>query len=798
MKTERIQRLLAQALWLAFALSAALPAAAEPLPEPASESGRPPAAESLTAAFTAPVRHTVTLKKKVTGTQGETDDAFAFTGSCCPDTAAESVALGADSAPLTLRDGEETQFLVADGTPLTLTEADYAAAGYDDPAITAQDSAGNPAGTAQDHTFSTDAVTDDLTVTFSNHRRTASLTVAKRAGTPAVADTAEFSLSVAVAGASGSYPLAEGGTVRFSQGAAVLTLRTGQSATIRGLPAGAAYRVTETPGAWYEAAYQGAAGMLAADGVAVRTAVVTNTYAPGAAPVVVTKRWAGTPPAGLSADSALRFTLLRAAGSGAAAPFAGGTVALTESGGGWTGGGTFARWAPDGSAYAYSIGGELLTIGGVTYEASVPADGQPGSLIAAGVGYTVTADGFTVTNTRVQSAAFALAKIDALTKEPLEGVRFVLSADEAGETPLYTTAPTGADGLAAVPAGLLEAGESFWVREDAASVTAAGYEPDGITAAAAVAADGSVSAPGGAAANPAALLTFADASAKTSLTANIVWDTAGIAPPKGAETVSVGVYGAAGDRWLRADGSWAEQKTAYAAVQAGTAASFSALPQRAGGAAVQWSAAEQDAAGAPIAQGGTLTAAGAVYDVSYNKDEILNVIKTAPVTLRKTVSGGYAPAAGETFSARLTAELAGGRWILPGGGTAKMPANGAAAVLVPLGAAVTATEDTAAAQRPGWQLTAPAAVTVTADGPVTIAFENRYAAADNSSPARPPQRPAPGPHSPQTGDAARPALWGILLAAGAVLAAGLRRAPLSLFGAGCYTRGNPRKRRKNC
>ncbi len=144
-----------------------------------------------------------------------------------------------------------------------------------------------------------------LTQTISNRvkipSKTGSLTISKivvdETGGALDADT--FTFTVQVDDANGSYK-AEGNTetdnnVDFTNGSATVTLRHGQSVTIKGLPENANYRVTEEEATGYTTTASDAYGKIIADRTMISTFTNTKTQepSPGTGSLAISKTVTG-------------------------------------------------------------------------------------------------------------------------------------------------------------------------------------------------------------------------------------------------------------------------------------------------------------------------------------------------------------------------------------------------------------------------------------------------------------------------------------------------------------------------
>ena len=134
------------------------------------------------------------------------------------------------------------------------------------------------------------------TVNLVNNKKTGDLKVSKTLSGNATDPNKVFHFEVTVAGVSGNYE-AEGAatSATFTDGKATVELKGGQSITIKGLPDGAAYSVTETEAntEGYTTSSSGASGNIDATKTAdaTPTAAFTNTKNKGG--LTITKTFAG-------------------------------------------------------------------------------------------------------------------------------------------------------------------------------------------------------------------------------------------------------------------------------------------------------------------------------------------------------------------------------------------------------------------------------------------------------------------------------------------------------------------------
>ena len=129
-----------------------------------------------------------------------------------------------------------------------------------------------------------------------NNKEVGDLKISKSLAGNAAEEDREFHFNILVEGASGSYE-AEGAaeSVSFTDGAATVTLKGGQSILIKGLPAGAGYNVEEVEAGQYDYATSsdGTSGTIVAGKVAdaAPEASFTNTKNKGG--LTITKTFAG-------------------------------------------------------------------------------------------------------------------------------------------------------------------------------------------------------------------------------------------------------------------------------------------------------------------------------------------------------------------------------------------------------------------------------------------------------------------------------------------------------------------------
>ena len=222
----------------------------------------------------APSTGNLTISKTVAGTGADTAKAFRFTVTF--DGASGTYSYTGIGVPNgTIRSGDTIslahgQSITITGLPesakYTVTEADYTAEGY---TVSSTGAAGSiSANAVQTASFTNTKISDP-----------GSLTIHKLVTGKGASQTRKFKFTVTLIGAPDAYPYtgSASGTLRSGD---TVTLSSGQSITIAGLPAGAGYTVTEADysDVGYTTSSTGASGTISSG--TTQTASFTNSWSP--------------------------------------------------------------------------------------------------------------------------------------------------------------------------------------------------------------------------------------------------------------------------------------------------------------------------------------------------------------------------------------------------------------------------------------------------------------------------------------------------------------------------------------
>lgn len=236
--------------------------------------------DTQTAAFTntknvyAPATGNLTISKTVTGTGADTGKAFLFTVTFTGASGTYSYA-GSGVPNGTIKSGGTVS--LAHGQSITITGLP-AGAGYQ-----VSEDAASAQGYTADSVGSSGSISagESQTAAFTNTKIAdpGSLTISKTVTGKGASLTRKFKFTVTMTGAPDAYPYtgSASGTLRSGD---TVTLSSGQSITIAGLPAGAGYAVTEADytGVGYTTSSTGASGTIPAGGA--QTAAFTNSWKP--------------------------------------------------------------------------------------------------------------------------------------------------------------------------------------------------------------------------------------------------------------------------------------------------------------------------------------------------------------------------------------------------------------------------------------------------------------------------------------------------------------------------------------
>ena len=589
---------------------------------------------------------------------------------------------GADT--VTLANGASAKITAPKGIVINVTEdiSNAEVAGFDFPAV-----AYNVDGTAASVAQAVVGTNGTMEVVNTYTRSVASLNIAKASdeASPVGADAA-FTMNVHVDGAAGSYT-ANGGNVLFNEsGNATVTLHANESITIDGLPAGAAYSVTEQQQNWFKASYDDAqSGNLGTHGEIAAT-VVTNAYTPNNDPKTVTveKNWVnGSAPEGLDA-----ITLtLSAADTTPDNAYEQEVAVQRVDGNVWSAQATVPAHDYNGNLYSYEISAE--TANGSTL-AKQDAESRVLQISVGGKNYEFTASFanrtdaatnetiYAVSNTPRTSGQLIIVKVDGQTQNTtaLAGAKFQLyQGSVADANKVGGEMTSDAYGIVAISG--LQVGNTYVLKETQAP---AGYQANDGVYEITVSSDGDVASvfyqgngflegiqnwlnsvvSGWSSRNNDVEVVFSaavpNASATTKLEVVKNWDASKMQLDHSYDEVAASVYGQLADNagWLIDAGngtysisdSKAAYDTAYLNSANGFKSEWNAVPTYVNGKAITWSAEEDLIDGTTTQPSGVYTASSSTEPLKDNfgavigtKVTLTNTPVTQKISLTKTVTG---------------------------------------------------------------------------------------------------------------------------------------------------------------